>query len=299
MSDIHPQACVDPGAKLGSGVRVGPFCMVGPQVELGDGCVLHNNVTITGKTHTGPHNEFFPGTVVGTSPQDLKYKGTDTELHVGEGNIFREYVTVHTGTEVAGGITRIGNQNRFLAGVHLAHDTVVGHNCVIANYVQLAGHVHVEDCCHIGGLAAFHHFVTIGRYSYVAGMARVTVDVPPYTIMQGYPARIRGINANGMNRWGLDRNSVTALRDAYRLLFSRKSDDPFANLLERIDSLEADGAVDEHARYLCEFLRRSIRQGVYGRYRESLRSDAPADRAAYYKETSAEGSGLPESKAKT
>ena len=299
MSDLHPQACVDPAAKLGGNVRVGPFCVVGPEVEIGEGCALHNNVTVTGRTRLGPGNELFPGAVIGTIPQDLKYKGSPTELHVGEGNIFREYVTVHTGTEVAGGITSIGNHNRFLAGVHLAHDTVVGNHCVIANYVQLAGHVHVEDYCHIGGLAAFHHFVTIGRDSYVGGMARVTVDVPPYTIMQGYPARVRGINVNGMNRWGLDSDSVAALKEAYRLLFSRKSDDPFANMLERIESLEAEGTVDEHARYLCEFLRRSTREGVYGRYRESLRTDSTSDREHYYKSTAANGRDHSEGKAKT
>ncbi|UCG33451.1 MAG: acyl-ACP--UDP-N-acetylglucosamine O-acyltransferase [Phycisphaerales bacterium] len=299
MTDIHPHACVESGAELGRNVRVGPFCVVGPHVQLGDGCVLHNNVTVTGRTRIGPNNEFFPGAVVGTSPQDLKYKGTETELHVGSGNIFREFVTVHTGTEVASRITRIGSNNRFLAGVHLAHDCMVGDQCVIANYVQLAGHVHVEDYCHIGGLAAFHHFVTIGRYSYVGGMARVTVDVPPYMIMQGYPARVRGVNVNGMNRWGLNSDSVAALKDAYRRLFARKGEDDFANLTGRIERLEAAGDLDEHARYLCEFLRRSTHEGVYGRYRESLRADTAADRAGYYGESSKGGSGPSKGKTKT
>jgi UDP-N-acetylglucosamine acyltransferase len=298
MTDIHPQACVDPDAKLAADVRVGPFCVVGPGVEIGSGCVLHNSVTVAGKTRHGAGNELFPGAVLGTTPQDLKYKGTQTELHVGDGNVFRECVTVHCGTEVAGGITRIGDGNRLLVGVHVAHDSVVGNNCVIANYVQLAGHVHVEDYCHIGGLAAFHHFVTIGRYSYVAGMARVTVDVPPYMIMQGYPARVRGLNVNGLNRWGLDGDTVASLKNAYRALFPRKSEDLSGSLLERIERLDANGEADEHTRYLCEFLRRSTRHGVYGRYRESLRTDSTSDRAHYYSPSAVNNQDHPESEAK-
>ena len=282
MTEIHPQACLDEKARLGEDVRVGPFCVVGPDVELGDRCVLHNNVTVTGKTRIGAGNEFFAGAVIGTCPQDLKYKGSATELHVGEENIFRECVTVHTGTEVAGGVTRIGSHNRLLVGVHLAHDTEVGNDCVIANSVQLAGHVRIEDCCHIGGVAAFHHFVTVGRYSYVGGMARVTVDVPPYMIMQGYPARVRGVNFNGLGRWGIDESSISSLKNAYRLLFSRKPDDAFSNLLERVDQIESNGKLDEHTRYLCEFLRRSTREGVYGRYLESKRTDSSDDRRTFY-----------------
>ena len=282
MTEIHPQACVDSKARIGNDVRIGPFCVIGPAVQIGDGCALHNNVTITGKTRIGSCNEFFAGAAIGGCPQDLKYKGTETQLDIGDQNIFREGTTVHTGTEVGGGVTRVGSHNRFLVGVHLAHDTQVGSHCVVANYVQLAGHVHIEDHCHVGGVAAFHHFVTVGRYSYVGGMARVTVDVPPYMVMQGYPARVRGLNLNGLSRWGLGDQNIANLKEAYRTIFSKKAEEAIPNLLDRIGRIESNGRLDEHTRYLCEFLRRSTHQGVYGRYRESLRTDSSDDRREFY-----------------
>ena len=299
MTDIHPQAYVDPRAQLGAGVRVAPLAYVGPDVVLGDGCMLHPRAMITGRTTVGPNNEFFPGAVVGTSPQDLKYKGTLTELHIGESNIFREHVTVHCGTEVGGGRTRVGSHGRFLAGVHIAHDVRIGDNVVIANNALLAGHVCIEDCCHIGGAAAFHHFVTIGKFSYTAGMARVTVDVPPYMIMEGYPARVRGININGMQRWNIDRGAITALREAYKLLFGKRGDDEMSSLMKRVEQLEGNGPLDEHTRYLCDFLRRSTSEGVYGRYLESKRRDSPADHAGFYHRPEPGGGGAEDSVARS
>ncbi len=282
MAEIHPQACVERGAQLAAGVRVGALAYVGADVTLGEGCVLHPRATVVGRTTAGENNEFFPGAVVGASPQDLKYRGTSTELHIGAGNVFREHATVHCGTEVAGGVTRIGDDNRFLVGVHIAHDATIGSHCVIANNVMLAGHVHIEDCCHIGGGAAFHHFVTIGRYSYTAGMARVTVDVPPYMIMEGYPARVRGVNLNGMQRWKLDREAIMQIREAYKVLFGRRGEEEMSSLMRRVEQFESNGPLHEHTKYLCDFLRRSSVDGVYGRYLESQRRDTAADREHYY-----------------
>lgn len=282
MSTIHPTAVIDPRAEIGAEVHIGPFCVIGPDVVIGDRCRLHSHVTVTGRTVLGPGNELYPGVVLGAAPQDLKYRGGRTELIVGRENVFREYVTVHPGTEVAGGRTVIGNYNHLLVGVHIAHDCVIADGCVIANYVQIAGHVHIEERCHIGGVAAFHHFVTVGKYAYVGGMARVTQDVVPFMVTQGYPARVRSVNEEGMRRWGFDDQALENLRYAFRVLYGRRSEASGLTMLERIAALETDGHADENVRYLCEFIRRATRDGVYGRYRESLRKDAEWGHGEFY-----------------
>jgi UDP-N-acetylglucosamine acyltransferase len=280
MTRIDKSALVSPGAEMGSEVVIGPFCVIGPEAVLGDGCRLHNNVTMMGHTVVGRNNEFFPNTVIGAPPQDLKYKGGPTRVEIGDGNVFREMVTVHAGTELGG-----GDHNRLLVGVHLAHDTSVGDNCVIANQVQLAGHVHVEDCCHVGGLSAFHHFVTVGRYSYVGGMSRVTVDVPPYTKVAGYRARVRGVNTEGLKRWGLSTNEIRRIRRTCTALFGRRTDGNGGSLLERLEAVENNGDLTPHERYLCDFVRRSLCDGVYGRHLETKRRDSDKDRESYYGKT--------------
>lgn len=291
MSDIHPAALVSADARIGTGVIVGPFCVIGPHVVIGDGCRLHNNVTITGHTTIGAENEFYPNAVIGAPPQDLKYRGGETRVEIGSRNVFRELVTVHAGTEVAGGVTRIGDDNRLLVGVHLAHDVLVGNRCVIANQVQFAGHVHVEDHCHIGGLAAFHHFVTVGRYSYVGGMSRVVVDVPPFTKFAGYRARPRAINAEGLRRWGFAPETIKLLKRTYAELLGRRAEVMGGSLLERLNRVESNGELIAEQKLLCGFLRRSISEGVYGRYLETLRSDTDADRKKFYEHQSGSVSG--------
>lgn len=283
MGHIDKSAVISPGARIGRDVAVGPFCVIGPDVVIGDGCRLHNHVTIVGHTTMGANNEFFPYVVIGEPPQDLKYKGGLTRVEIGCGNVFREMVTVHAGTELWGGLTRIGENNRLLVGVHVAHDVVIGNHCVIANQVQLAGHVRIEDCCHIGGLAAFHHFVTVGRCSYVAGMSRVTTDVPPYTKVAGYRAQVRGVNAEGLKRWGFDADSIRQIRRACSALFGRRASENGGSLIERLARVEDNGEPTEHQRYLCEFVRRSLCHGVYGRHLEAKRRDTDRDREDYYR----------------
>ncbi len=288
MIDIHPTSVVDRNARLGEDVVIGPNCFVGPRVVLGDRCRLHNNVTITGSTTIGCENEFFPNVVIGCTPQDLKYRGGDTQVIIGSGNVFRENVTVNAGTELGGGVTRVGDHNRFLVGVHLGHDVQVGSDCIISNYVQLAGHSSIEDRVTMGGMIGIHNFVTIGRYAYVAGFVRITVDVPPYMITGGEPARVRGVNTVGMSRWQFDAERIERLREAFKLLFSRRALRGGGSLLEKVAALESNGAMNDDLRYLCEFLRRSTCDGVYGRYRESLRTDTAEDRGRFYREGVAE-----------
>ncbi|MBP7935181.1 MAG: acyl-ACP--UDP-N-acetylglucosamine O-acyltransferase [Phycisphaerae bacterium] len=279
---IHPTAFIDPGARLGGGVTVGPHCYVGPGVVLGDRCVLRNSVTIVGQTTCGKDNEFYPGVVIGEPPQDLKYRGEPTRTVVGDGNVFREQVTVHAGTEVAGGLTEIGSHNRFLVGVHIAHDARVGSDCIFSNYVQLAGHVHVEDRVTIGGIVGIHHFTTLGTLSYIGGLSRIVADVPPFMIVEGNPSRVRGFNETGMRRWGYRPDQIKAMREAYRTLFSQKAETSGFSMNERLSKLDTRCEGNGEVHCLCESIRRSLRDGVYGRQLERLRRDTDADRRRFY-----------------
>ncbi|MBI4578242.1 MAG: acyl-ACP--UDP-N-acetylglucosamine O-acyltransferase [Planctomycetes bacterium] len=279
---IHPSAHIDPTAELSTDVSIGPNCYVGPRVVLGEGCVLRNNVTIGGWTICGRNNVFYAGAVVGEDPQDLKYKGQPTRLEIGDDNVFRECVTVNRGTEVAGGLTRIGSHNRFMAYVHVAHDAVVGNGCILANSVQLAGHVHVEDHVTMAGLIGVHHFTTIGRLAYCTGLTRVTTDVPPFMIISGNPSQVRGFNETGMRRWGMTEEQIRGVREAYKILFSKRSEDYGPSIQERLAHLEARGDLNGEVQYLCRSIRESLDHGVYGRRLERLRRDTDADRQAYY-----------------
>jgi UDP-N-acetylglucosamine acyltransferase len=279
---IHPSAYIDPQARIGNNVSIGPHCCVGPEVVLGDNCVLHNNVTLAGQTMIGEGNEFFAGAVIGTCPQDIKYRGGVTRLEIGPGNVFREQVTVHAGTEVGGGVTRIGSHNMFLVGVHIAHDARVGNDCILSNYVQLAGHVHLEDRVTMGGLIGVHHFATIGTLAFVGGLTRIVADVPPYMIVEGNPAEVRGFNRRGMERWGFSEEQIRSIREAYTLLFSQRAERGGLSMLDRLSALEARSDLNGEVRLLCESIRRSCRDGVFGRHLERLRQDTDADRRAFY-----------------
>lgn len=282
MSQIHPTAFVDPRAELGRDVRVGPFCHVGPEVVLGDGCELIAHVTLLGPATFGPGNTFYPFSVLGAPPQDLKYRGGPTRLEVGAHNTFREHVTANRGTELdrrSGGVTRIGDHNLLMIGVHVAHDADIGDHIILANYVQIAGHVRIEDRVVVGGASAMHHFVTVGRNAYVGGMTRLTHDVPPYMKVEGYDQLVRGVNVEGMRRWGVAPASIAAMKAAARILYARRGARSPLRTAEALRQIEGNGLMDdEHVRYLVEFLRRKLEIGVYGRVREHDRSDTPADR---------------------
>lgn len=282
MSQIHPSACVDSAAEIGRNVVIGPNCCVGAGAVLGDDCRLLNNVTVAERTVCGRANVFYPQTVIGMAPQDLKYRGEPTRLVIGDDNIFRENVTVHSGTEVAGGVTRIGSHNRFLVGVHIAHDALIGNDCILSNYVQLAGHVCLEDKVTMSALIGVHHFTTIGTLAYVGGLTRIVADVPPYMIVEGNPSRVRGFNETGLRRWGFDEGQIKGVREAYRILFSPRAENFGASMLERITQLENRPQANGEVRYLCASIRRSLHEGVFGRQLESHRRDTEEDRRAFY-----------------
>ncbi len=271
MADISKLAEVSPLARLADNVRIGPFCVIGPDVEIADNCELKNNVTIQGKTRIGSDNIFYQNVVIGTAPQDLKYNGGPTETIIGNGNVFREGVTVHRGTELGSGRTIIGNNNLLMVGVHIAHDCIIHNNVIIGNMTQLAGHVVIEDYAVVSALIGLHHFVTVGKYSYVGGMTPVRRDVPPFMKFSGDPNETRGVNEEGLRRNGFSSQEITELKKAYKLLYRQN------RIADALKELQADEDLNKHVAYLCNFAQASC-QSRFGRYLETARHDSFEDR---------------------
>jgi len=215
---IHPTAIVEPGARLGSGVRIGAYAFVGAGVTLGSGTHLHHHACVEGNTTVGTECEVFPYACIGGRTQDLKFKGGRPGLRIGDRNVFREYVTVHEAT-ADGDHTVIGSDNYILAYAHVAHDCVVGDHIVISNAVAVAGHVHLADHVTLGGHAGIHQFCRIGTHAMVAGMAKVVQDVPPYLIADGLPATIRAVNKVGLERSGYAPEQLDRIKQLYRILY--------------------------------------------------------------------------------
>jgi UDP-N-acetylglucosamine acyltransferase len=262
---ISPLAAVDPHAKLDNDVEIGPFCVIGPDVTLGPGSRLLNNVTILGHTTAGAQNVFHPNCVVGGTPQDKKYSGGLTRLVIGDNNAIREAVTIHVGTPGGGGITRIGNGNLLMVNAHIGHDCQIGNDCVIANNVMLAGHVVVGNNVVMSGGSASHHYATFGDFVFVAGLAAITHDVPPFVKVSDGD-RIRGVNCEGLRRGGFSAQDIEQIEQAVRqLFFSRKKS--FSAVMQEFDLLNG---INPHVKTLVEFLRRRD-TGKYGRYLESFR----------------------------
>jgi len=219
-SNIHATAIVDPKAQLGVDVNIGPYCVVGPDVQLGDKVQLISHVVADGRTSIGAETVIHPFASIGGRPQDLKYHGELSTLEIGAKNQIREYVTMHPGTEGGGMVTRIGDNGLYMVGVHVAHDCIVGNNVVMANNATLAGHVVVGDFAIIGGLSAVQQFVRIGPHAMIGGMSGVENDVIPYGMVKGERAHLAGLNIVGLERRGFEREDIHALRSAYRILFS-------------------------------------------------------------------------------
>ena len=280
---VHPTAIIGQGAQLGREVEVGPYSVIGPHVVLGNGCKLHHHVTIEGHTTLGDNCEVFPQAVLGTAPQDIKYQGEQTTLEIGEGNVFREMVTVHPGTGNGGGVTRIEDHNLVLIGVHIAHDCKIGNRCILANYVQFAGHVQVEDHVNMGGHSAVHHFVTIGRHAFVGGMTRVAADVPPFMVVvaaRGTRSEVRMINGVGLQRNGYSNQDINALKAAFMRIFSRRARLSGVAIRDRVQAVVDTEPLNVQVKYLCDHLMRSFAHGRHGRYLESLRAD-PVHRSSW------------------
>lgn len=233
-ASIHPSAVVESGANIAAGCQIGPFCHVGPEVTLHEGVVLKSHAVVTGLTEIGAETVIFPFANIGDIPQDLKYAGEKTQLIVGKRNRIREGVTMNTGTDGGGGITRVGDDNLFMTGAHVGHDAIVGNHVVVANQSAIAGHCIIEDGVIIGGLSGIHQFVRIGRGAIIGAVTMVTNDVIPYGLVQGPRGALDGLNLVGLKRRGVAKEDITALRAAYQAL------------------AQGEGAFQERARRLSE-----------------------------------------------
>lgn len=248
-SDIHPTAIVHPWARVGLGVKIGPYSVIGENVTLGDGCDVGTNVLIEGDTIIGKNNTFYHGASIGTAPQDLKYGGDVTRLEIGDNNTFREFVTVNTATEVPDA-TVIGSGCLLMAYAHVAHNCRLGDEVILANAGTLAGHVIIDDFVTIGGLTPVHQFVRIGKYAFIGGASRVEQDVPPFVKVAGNPTRVYGVNSIGLERRGFDAARRAHVKKLFKLLYRSE-----LNVAQVLEHLGNGYAGDADADTLSEFLR--------------------------------------------
>lgn len=242
MTNIHPTAIIGANVKLADGVTVGPYCVVDGDVSIGEGTKLVSHVSISGNTTIGKNCQIFPFSSLGHPPQDLKFKGEKSTLIIGDNCTIREHVTMNPGTEGGAMNTTVGNNCLFMVGAHVAHDCQVGNNVILANNATIAGHVEVGSHAIIGGLAAVHQFVRIGSHAIIGGMSGVEHDVIPYGSVLGERANLAGLNLVGMKRRGFDRDTIHALRNAYKLIFEENR----GTLAERAsEAKQSYGAVGE------------------------------------------------------
>ena len=218
QANVHPSAVVEDGAEIAAGVEVGPLCVIGANVVLREGVVLKSHVVVSGITEVGEETVVFPFSVIGEIPQDLKFKGEETRLQIGKRNRIREHVTMNTGTEGGGGLTKIGDDGLFMAGSHIAHDAFIGDRVVIVNSVAVAGHCVIEDDVIIGGLSGIHQWVRIGKGAIIGALSMVTNDVIPHGLVQGPRGKLDGLNLVGLKRRGVSRADITALRAAFQMM---------------------------------------------------------------------------------
>ena len=254
---VHKTAIIHPGAKLSPGVSIGPYSIIEENVTLGDNVRVGNHCVITGQTTIGRNCKIYTGAVIGSAPQDKKFSSDDNVfLNIGENNLIREYVTMNPGTLEGGGKTVVGDNNIFMAYSHVAHDCIIGNNCVMANAVSLAGHVILEDGVIIGGLSAVHQFVRLGRLSIVGGCSKIVQDVPPFSMVDGHPAKVIQPNTVGLKRAGFNSDTVLLLKKAIKILFhcglSRK------HALERIETELPSTAEIEHLIFFAKTSKRGL-----------------------------------------
>ncbi|PIQ83657.1 MAG: acyl-[acyl-carrier-protein]--UDP-N-acetylglucosamine O-acyltransferase [Candidatus Omnitrophica bacterium CG11_big_fil_rev_8_21_14_0_20_63_9] len=251
---VHPTAIVHPKARLGAGVVVGPYTVIDAQVSVGPRTRIGAHCVIEGRTMIGEECEIFTGAVIGSPPQDLKYRGEASELIIGDRNKIREYVTLNPGTEGGGGKTIIGSDCLLMAYAHVAHDCIVGSRVIIANSAALAGHITVEDRATIGGLVGVHQFVRVGTLAFIGGCSRVVQDVPPYATCVGYPAKVFGLNSEGLRRAGVSEETRRRLHRAFRVLFHSR-----LSMSHALQQVTADMDSCPELRHLTGFIQASKR----------------------------------------
>lgn len=252
MIDKH--AIVDPTAKIAPNVVVGPWTLIGPDVEIEEGTWIASHVVIRGPTRIGRENKIYQFATIGEDSPDKKYSGERTYLEIGDRNVFRESCTIHRGTAQGGGITKIGNDNLFMAYTHVAHDCTVGNQVVFSNNASVAGHVKVEDYVCLGGMVGVHQFCAIGAHSFAAAGSIILKDVPPFVMVSGYPAEAHGLNTVGLERRGYNANTIAALKRAYKIIFRQT-----LTLQEAMNELKTMTAEYVDTQILIDFLSNSTR----------------------------------------
>ncbi len=253
--NAHPTAVISPQAKIACSVRVGAYSIIGEGVELGEDCEVMSHVVLGGPTKIGGKNRIFPFASIGLDPQDMKYRGETSYLEIGEGNIFREFVTVHRGTEGGGRVTKIGNHNLLMAYVHIAHDCTLGDHIVMANGASLAGHVEIGDHAIVGAFCGIHQYCRIGAYSFLGSYSVVNQDILPYSKTTApRPLDVYGANRIGLERQGLSKEDLSELEAAFRLLTRSK-----LNTTQALEAIESRAFRSSHVRALVDFIRTSQR----------------------------------------
>lgn len=254
-TNVHPTAIIDPLAKIAASCRVGPYCVIGPDVELGENCCLLSHVAIDGPTKIGADNSFFPYCAIGMAPQDITYKGEPTRLEIGEHNEIREYVTINRGTIKGGGVTRVGSHLLIMAYTHIGHDCVIGDHAMLVNGATLAGHVTVEEWAVVGALCPVHQFVRIGAHSYIGGGTTITQDVLPFSMTSAArETHAYGMNKVGLQRRGFSQDRIAKIHHAYKILLASKK-----NTSQALEKLKSESDRGEDVDMLIRFIEASER----------------------------------------
>jgi len=253
---IHKTAIVDPKARISPTVKIGPFSIIGPNVEINDNTEIQSHVSIIGNTIIGKDNKIYSFSSIGNDPQDLKYRGEDTKLEIGDNNKIREYVTINPGTQGGGGLTKIGNNCLFMVSSHIAHDCMVGNNVILANNVPLGGHAEIQDNVIIGGNSAVQQFTRVGKFAMIGGMCGVVRDVIPYGIAHGNRSILHGLNLIGLRRKNISNKEIMILSDAYKEIFKTE------NLTQNLNNLSSDLKKNELVLEVVNFIEKDRKRPI-------------------------------------
>jgi UDP-N-acetylglucosamine acyltransferase len=253
---IHNTAIIDPKAKISSGVSIGAFTVIGPNVEIGENTIIQSHVSIIGNTKVGKNNKIYPFASIGNDPQDLKFDGEVTKLEIGDNNKIREYVTVNPGTKGGGGLTKIGNNCLFMVSSHIAHDCLVEDNVILANNVPLGGHAHIEENVIIGGNSAVQQFTRVGKSSMIGGMCGVVRDIIPYAMVHGNRSILQGLNLIGLRRKNIPNKEILVLTEAYKEIFKDE------NLTTNLKNLKEEFRKNELVNDVIKFLEKDKKRPI-------------------------------------
>lgn len=259
MNNIHKTAIIEDGAQLGDNITIGAYTIIGKDVKIDDGTIVDSHTLIEGKTTIGKNNHIFSHAAIGTIPQDLKFDGEDVELIIGDNNKIREFTLFNPGTQGGGAKTIIGSNNLFMGYVHVAHDVIIGNNCIFANGATLAGHVEIDDFVVVGGLTPIHQFCKIGTQAMIGGASAVAQDIPPFCLAEGNKVTLRGLNLTGLRRRFENREDIDAIKQAYKALF--ESNNPLQEVAKEL----LGTSKNEYVQQLASFVANTKRGIPYNR----------------------------------